>query len=118
MWADLEDFKVFLYPFVNGRNGYEAPLSDHQWITFGKTLKSIHTTTVPPEILGRIQIEAYPPQARMTVKKAPENIDDDSVNDPVATELITFLHLKLPEILDLVRRSESWPECFSHVLDN
>jgi spectinomycin phosphotransferase len=106
LWADLEDFKVFLYPFVNGRNGYEAPLSDHQWITFGKTLKSIHTTTVPPEILGRIQIEAYPPQARMTVRRLLENIDDDSVNDPVATELITFLHLKLPEILDLVRRSE------------
>ena len=106
LWADLEDFKVFLYPFVNGRNGYEAPLSDHQWITFGKTLKRIHTTTVPPEILGRIQIEAYPPQARMTVRRLLENIDDDSVNDPVATELITFLHLKLPEILDLVRRSE------------
>ena len=106
LWADLEDFKVILYPFVEGHNGYEMPLTDDQWITFGKTLKSIHTTRVPPAILGRIQVETYPPQARMTVRRFLENIEDDSIIDPFASELISFLHLKCSEILDLVRRAE------------
>ncbi|HEX7555069.1 MAG TPA: phosphotransferase [Leptolinea sp.] len=106
LWADLEDFKVILYPFVEGHNGYEARLLDDHWITFGKTLKSIHTIRVPTAILERIQIETYPPQARMTVRRLLKNVYDDSVNDPIVNELITFLHLKCSEILDLVRRAE------------
>src|SRR5512140_115509 len=38
LWAELEGYKVIIYPYVDGRNGYEAPLSDRQWINFGEIL--------------------------------------------------------------------------------
>ena len=68
LWANLDTFKVILYPFVEGRNGYEVDLSDHHWIEFGAALKHIHTTVVPPALIGRIQRETYSPKWREIVK--------------------------------------------------
>jgi spectinomycin phosphotransferase len=57
LWADLETFKLILYPFVDGRNGYEVDMSDRQWFEFGTVLKRIHTAEIPPSILNRIRNE-------------------------------------------------------------
>ena len=35
LWANLDAFKVILYPFIAGHNGYEVDLSDRHWIEFG-----------------------------------------------------------------------------------
>jgi spectinomycin phosphotransferase len=35
LWASLAAFKVILYPYLEGRNGYETSLSDRHWGTFG-----------------------------------------------------------------------------------
>ena len=35
LWANLDAFKVILYPFVEGHNGYGVALSDRQWSDFG-----------------------------------------------------------------------------------
>ncbi len=52
LWAGLGDFKMILYPFVEGQNGYEAALSDGQWRKFGAALRDIHTVH-PPSGPGR-----------------------------------------------------------------
>jgi len=41
LWASLDAFKLILYPFVEGHNGFEVDLSDHQWVDFGTALKCI-----------------------------------------------------------------------------
>jgi len=38
-WADLAPYKVILYPFIEGRNGYEADLTDQQWVDLGAALR-------------------------------------------------------------------------------
>ena len=68
LWANLDTFKVILYPFVEGRNGYEVDLSDRHWIEFGAALKRIHSMVVPPALINRIQRETYSPKWRDIVK--------------------------------------------------
>jgi spectinomycin phosphotransferase len=61
LWASLDAFKVILYPFVEGHNGYEVDLSAHHWYNFGAALKRIHTVVLPPTLISRIQQETYSP---------------------------------------------------------
>jgi len=106
LWASLDAFKVILYPFVEGHNGYEVNLSDRHWVDFGTALKSIHTALVPPALIRRIQLETYSPQWREIVKTFLERVEDDAFDDPVAVRLAAFLRARRDEILDLVGRAE------------
>jgi len=106
LWASLDAFKLILYPFVEGHNGYEVDLSDRHWFDFGAALKSIHTVKVPPALISRIQRETYSPQWRETVKTFVERVEDDAFDDPVAAKLAAFLKAKRDEVLDLVGRAE------------
>ena len=104
--AILGALKVILYPFVEGRNGYEVKLSDRHWGNFGTALKRIHTTVVPPALIRRIRRETYSPQWREIVKTFLGRIEDDAFDDPIAIKLAVFLKAKRDEILDLVGRAE------------
>jgi len=106
LWASQDAFKLILYPFVEGRNGYEVDLSDRHWGDFGTALKSIHTAVVPPALIRRIRQETYSPQWREIVKTFLEGVGNGAVDDPVAVELAAFLKIKRDEILDLVGRAE------------
>ena len=105
LWATLDAFKVILYPFVAGRDGYAVDLADHHWIEFGAAVKSIHRAVVPPALISRIQRETYSPQWREIVKKFMARSEDDLFDDPVAAKLAEFLKLKHAEVLDLVKRT-------------
>jgi spectinomycin phosphotransferase len=106
LWASLEAFKVVLYPFVEGCNGYQVGLSDRQWLDFGAALKSIHTAVLPPALTRRIQQEAYSAQWREIVRRFLERAEDGAFDDPVATKLAAFLQAKGEKIFDLVGRAE------------
>ncbi len=106
LWASLEPFKVILYPFVEGRDGYEVDLSDRQWSEFGTALRRIHTAEVPPALIRGIRQETYSPQWREIVRTSLERVEDDALDDPIAVELAAFLKVKRDEVLDLVRRAE------------
>jgi len=104
--ARLDAFKTILYPFVEGHDGRDADLSERQWLDFGRTLKRIHTVTLPPTLKSRIQQETYSAQGRDIVKTFLERIEIDSFEDPVAVKLAAFLKSKRAEVFDLVGRAE------------
>ena len=106
LWANLDTFKVILYPFIAGRNGYEVDLSDRHWSEFGATLKRIHSVTLPPALSSRIQREAYSPRWRDIVKTFMTRIGSDTFDDPVAINMAVFLQARRAEVLDLVERTE------------
>ena len=97
---------MILYPFVEGRNGYEVDLSDRHWIEFGAALKRIHSVVVPPALINRIQRETYSPKWREIVKTFMARIETDTYDDPVAANMAAFLQSKRAEVLDLVERTE------------
>jgi spectinomycin phosphotransferase len=106
LWTSLAVFTVMLYPFVEGHNGYEVALTDHQWREFGAALKRIHTAVLPPALTRRIPQETYPPQGRATVKQFLAQVETDTFVDPVASKLAAFLQTKHAELHSLVDRTE------------
>ena len=106
LWANLEPFKLILYPFIEGRNGYEVDFSDRHWRDFGAAMHGIHTSNVPPEFTRSIPQETFSSQWRESVRMFLERVKVDVFDDPVAVKLTVFLNARRAEILDLVGRAE------------
>jgi spectinomycin phosphotransferase len=105
-WSDLDDFKVILYPYIEGRNGAETDLTDSQWRTFGSALKAVHTTVLPPALKSRISSETYSPEWRENVKKHLVNVNKIPSVDVVAEKTIALVIARWDEIHNLVVRAE------------
>lgn len=106
LWANLHSFKVILYPFVEGNNGFEKKLSKRQWVEFGAALKQFHSSTIPSEITKGIQKDNFSPQWRDTVKMFFERFEKETFKEPVAIELADFLKSKKVETLELIKQTE------------
>jgi spectinomycin phosphotransferase len=106
LWAGLEAYKLILYPYVEGKNVYEIPLSDRQWVDFGKALKRIHSVSLPPALARRIPRETYSPRWRDSVRMFLGRLEEGTYDDPVAVKVAAFLQAKREEIGDLVARAE------------
>jgi spectinomycin phosphotransferase len=106
LWADLRNFKLSVFPFVEGRDGYEADLLDQHWIDFGRALKAIHTAQMPSDVIDRIQREVYSARWREIVRKFQRLVEDRIFSDPVSAELAAFLKDKRGVIGELIQRAE------------
>jgi spectinomycin phosphotransferase len=106
LWAGLEGFKVILYPFVEGRDGYQVSLPDRQWPEFGAAMRRIHAVVLPPSLAGRIRREGYPAEGREMVRASLRRATEERFDDPIAAELAAALKARQQEILDFVERAE------------
>ena len=50
LWTSMEDYTCILYPYVDGRNGFDLQLSDLEWIELGSSLRRIHDLSLPPAL--------------------------------------------------------------------
>lgn len=57
LWTHLEDYTCILYPFIEGRSGFEIELSGSQWHSFGAALRRIHSVDLPPQLRSLIPSE-------------------------------------------------------------
>ena len=106
LWADLDPFRVILYPFVEGRDGFDNGMSKDQWIEFGRALKQFHSMQMPAEITRGMPCEDFSPRWRESVKTFLERIEHDAFEDPVALEMADLLNKRKLEILDLIQQAE------------
>jgi len=106
LWGDLAGFNLILYPFVEGRDGYEARMSDGHWRDLGSALKSLHTAKLPKALLRRIQRETYSPRWRESVKIFMERVKREAWDDPVAARAGALLRAEQRVIQDLVSRAD------------
>jgi spectinomycin phosphotransferase len=104
--ASVDGYKLILYPWVDGRDGYQVSLSDQHWRALGAALKRIHTTVVPAALATDIQRESYSHEWREIVKTFVARVERESFDEPVAAELALFLKSKHREVLDLVERAD------------
>lgn len=91
LWAALDEFKLILYPFIEGQDANQIGLSKLQWVELGKTLKQIHTTRVPPPLRRAIPQETYSPQWREAVKAFVSRVDNTFYPDALAVKLQAFV---------------------------
>ena len=106
LWMHIASFTVILYPWVEGRNGMEAKLSDQQWIEFGKTIKNFHNAKLPATVTSSVKHETFSPKWREKLNAFLGRIEEESFKEPVAAEMATFLKSKNAEILNLIKRAQ------------
>ena len=106
LWTSLEDFRLILYPFIEGKDGYQIELSARQWLDFGLALKGIHNSKLPSALKGRLIRENYSPKWREIVLRFLEQVGREDFDDPLAMRTAEFLNEQREGILELVRRAE------------
>lgn len=106
VWRQVSGFYLSAYPFIAGRDAYDAGLTDGHWIEFGQTLKGIHAAALPPEIAARIPKESFSGQWRERVRHFQRQIDEMTFADPVSVALADLLKRQRVVVDTLVRRAE------------
>ncbi|HMT20224.1 MAG TPA: aminoglycoside phosphotransferase family protein [Promineifilum sp.] len=110
LWADIAPFTLILYPFIEGRNGYEVEMTASCWRKLGAALRRIHAAEIPPALAASIRRETYSPRWRDAVRRFLGDIERQTYDDPVAAALAAYLKLKRPVIRDLVEQTERHAE--------
>jgi spectinomycin phosphotransferase len=105
LWARFDPYKMILYPFVEGEDGYQVALTDRQWIEFGAALSSIHTANVPADLKRMIPREDFSPRWRALIQVSQDEIDITAYEDPVAVKFAAYMKLKRDVISHLVERA-------------
>lgn len=112
LWAHLDAFTCVLYPFIEGHSGFDAALSDEQWLAFGAALKAVHATVLPAGLSEKVQTETYSPFWRQKVRQFQALAGSGSFTDPLAAQMAAFLRSNQDVIDRLLERAEQ----FSSVL--
>ena len=105
-WADFGEYKMILYPFVDGKDGFDIELTDPQLRTLGAALKSIHAAQVPPELKRQIPPETFSPQYRESMKLFQTQVEHQTYADSTAAKLADFIQSKRVEITGLIQQAE------------
>lgn len=105
-WADFGEYKMILYPFVEGQDGFERELSDHHRRSLGAALRGIHSVQLPPELERHIPQENFSPRWRESLKSLQVLAENKTFEDPTAAKLAKFMQSKQSESARLVTRTE------------
>jgi spectinomycin phosphotransferase len=106
LWSHLEAFTGILYPFLEGKNGFQEPLTDDQWIELGNALKGIHSVSLSTDILRNMPREIFSPSSRDKVKGLLNRVEKNAYEDPVAQKMALGLQKHRDEIRLVIERAE------------
>lgn len=107
LWTEAGDFRLALFPFVEGRDAYAVALLDRHWVAFGRILQGIHAATLPPEIAARVRRETYTSQYRQTARGFLQMAADAVFTDPVSAGLGDLLRNQRDTIMTLISRADA-----------
>ena len=105
LWISGHGFVWMLYPYFEGRDGYEVALSDAQWVALGQCLRGVHDTVLPPQLDRRVPREDYSPRWRDMVTAFDQQVETRTYDDPVAARLAAFWLMKRHDIRAMVTRA-------------
>lgn len=104
LWGRLEHYRTILFPFIEGKNGYEIRITEQHWLLFGKALKQMHMAPVPAGIVASIPHATLSSEWRDRLVRALSKLEQGTAitNDPAAHDLAQFLMTKRVEIVQLL----------------
>jgi spectinomycin phosphotransferase len=105
-WIHAHGFDWMLYPFFEGKTGFEHPLSQANWIALGETMRRVHATILPPDIARRVPQVSYSAHYRDVVRALDKRVADArSFGDPVAAQVAEFWTEHRGDIRTVVERA-------------
>ena len=106
LWTELHDFRVILYPFIQGRSGFEVELSPRQWRDFGAALKRIpQRCRLSYQAASTRNLHAPVPGRRAELPGAGEG---GGAGRALAVKVTELLKANERVILDLIQRAEKY----------
>jgi spectinomycin phosphotransferase len=105
-WADFGEYKMILYPFVEGKDGFERQLTDQHRKILGAALRRIHTAQIPAELKRLIPQETFSSHWRERLTSFRALVEEKNFDDPTAAKVAGFKKSKRDEIYHLVARTE------------
>ncbi len=106
-WTRLDDVTVVVHPFVAGRSGMEAALSQQHWRDLGRALRRIHDAALPPALARGLRRETFSPHARDTVRAFLAALDTQVPAGDDARRFLAFVKEHSEDVRQLVKRAEA-----------
>jgi spectinomycin phosphotransferase len=106
-WIAVNDFALMLYPFIEGRVAGESQMSEQHWIALGRTIKQIHTTQLPPELMQIVPGETFVPSRRGRIDELEEATSGHVLADAAQRQLAEFWRSHCDEIRTVVSRADA-----------
>ncbi len=106
LWVALDDFALIVYPFIEGRDGYEQALSLAGWMAFGAAVRAIHSLALPGWLTARLERETYTPHWRDMLAAALAGLETAPPADALAAEMADLLRPRREELLRLAARAQ------------
>ena len=107
LWIEQDDFKLILYPFVEGSNTTERGMSERQWLELGSTIQKIHATSLTPELSNMLRRETFTPKWLSVVKTFQTQLEQQTVADPLQQQLANIWKDQNKTIQRLVEGAET-----------
>ena len=106
LWADFGEYKIILYPFIEGKDGFEKELTNDHRRTLGRAFKGIHTAQIPIELKQQIRRETFSVEWREDMKSYQAQVEGKTFEEPTAAKLAEFIRSNQREITRLVEQAE------------
>ena len=106
LWAEFHPYKMILSPLIEGHSGFEQPLSDRDWVEFGRLLRKFHSADIPQRLTKDVPSESFSDRWRESVKMFLARIQKEDYPEPIAAQMAAYLNSKRDEIYSLIERSE------------
>ncbi len=109
LWANAGRYALLLYPWVEGRSGMDAGLSDAQWIEYGEVLRRIHAVRLPDALARTLRTETYVPHEQWTrfLKHTHAGVRERPCEDPLQQQLAAFWCDHHGEVGAMIERVEA-----------
>lgn len=105
LWSFFDAYYAVLYQYIEGSNAIESPLSETQWIALGQTIKMLHQTHIPLNIVNIPKEEFDSPWINI-VKNFLSNIETVQFTLPLAINTSIFLQSKKEGLVTLIQYIE------------
>ena len=105
-WADFGEYTIILYPYIEGKNGFDMELTNRHRRQLGRAFRAIHMANVPLELKSQVRKESFDLGWRSAMRKYQSQVEEDIFTDLTAVKLAAFIRSKQREISRVVERSE------------
>lgn len=107
LWTSGHGYRWILYPFLEGHNGFHAPLTDAQLVAFGRSLRTVHEAELPAAVTRLVQVEDYTSRWRDMVDEFTGHVEAGAyaTADAISARTAALWHERRDDIQRLVTRA-------------
>jgi len=95
-----------LYPFINGKSGWDVTLTKEHFYKFGKFLYKLHSTEIPEKYINNIYKDEYNYEYVKMVKEYIKK-NEKIHNDPIILKFLEALEIYQKEINEIINCLEN-----------